>query len=65
MAPSLLQYFEDPVSHADALAALHGVDTITVIELLEQLLVPNRLERLEMLQKHPKTFKNLNCQGFT
>ena len=53
------------MSHADALATLHAVghqvsslkacnevDTITVIELLEQLLVPNRLERqLEMPRK--------------
>ncbi|CAJ1366411.1 unnamed protein product [Effrenium voratum] len=46
IAAALLQFFEDPVSHAEALAALSGVDTITVIEQLEQLLVPNRADRV-------------------
>jgi len=46
IAPVLLQFFEDPVSHADALAAISRVDTITVIEQLEQLLVPNRADRV-------------------
>eukprot|EP00931_Biecheleriopsis_adriatica_P078353 TRINITY_DN51801_c0_g1_i1.p1 TRINITY_DN51801_c0_g1~~TRINITY_DN51801_c0_g1_i1.p1 ORF type:complete len:576 (-),score=137.05 TRINITY_DN51801_c0_g1_i1:41-1741(-) len=46
IATTLLEYFEDPVSHADALATLGGVETITVIELLEQILVPNQAERV-------------------
>ena len=46
IAPHLLQYFDDPVSHSEALAAIDGVDTIAVIEQLEQLLVPNRAERV-------------------
>lgn len=46
IAPLLLQYFEDPVSHTEALATLAAVDTIAVIEQLEQLLVPHRLERI-------------------
>lgn len=46
IAPILLQFFDDPVSHAEALAGLDGVDTIAVIEQLEQLLVPNRAERV-------------------
>jgi len=46
IAPLLMQFFEDPVSHADALAAISGVDTISVLEQLEQLLLPNRTDRV-------------------
>lgn len=48
IAPDLLQYFEDPISHTEALATLGAVDTISVIEQLEQLLLPNVHERVPL-----------------
>lgn len=54
IAPSLMQFFEDPVSHSEALAVIDGVDTITVIEQLEQLLIPNRTERVVLKNLLPE-----------
>eukprot|EP00435_Cladocopium_sp_Y103_P050607 s1338_g15.t1 len=54
IAPTLMQFFEDPVSHSEALAVIDGVDTITVIEQLEQLLVPSWADRVVLKNLLPE-----------
>eukprot|EP00438_Fugacium_kawagutii_P000708 Skav220049 [mRNA] locus=scaffold2981:413518:415466:- [translate_table: standard] len=54
IAPILMQFFEDPVSHSEALAVIDGVDTITVIEQLEQLLVPSWADRVVLKNLLPE-----------
>lgn len=54
IAPTLMHFFEDPVSHSEALAVIDGVDTITVIEQLEQLLVPSWADRIVLKNLLPE-----------
>ncbi|CAE8604593.1 unnamed protein product [Polarella glacialis] len=53
-APLLQQFFEDPVSHTEALAVMAAVDTITVLEQLEQLMLPTPAERVQLANLLPE-----------
>lgn len=54
IAPTLMHFFEDPVGHSEALAVIDGVDTITVIEQLEQLLMPSWADRIVLKNLLPE-----------